>query len=37
MYLSGGTSVFALEPETGKEISGTPKNKVARRALRTGR
>ena len=34
MYLSGGTSVFALEPETGKEIwRYDPKNKVARRGV----
>ena len=34
MYLSGGTSVFALEPETGKEIwRYDPKSKVARRGI----
>jgi glucose dehydrogenase len=34
MYLSGGTSVFALEPETGKEIwRYDPKSKVARRGV----
>ena len=34
MYLSGGTSVFALDPETGKEIwRYDPKSKVARRGV----
>jgi glucose dehydrogenase len=34
MYLSGGTSVFALEPETGKEIwRYDPRSKVARRGV----
>src|SRR4029453_13119317 len=34
MYLTGGTSVFALEPETGKEVwRFDQKSKVARRGV----
>jgi glucose dehydrogenase len=34
MYLSGGTTVFALEPETGKELwRFDQKNRVARRGV----